>query len=39
LSSSVEPLENIALEKKNLRLAALALGFGFIGTVVMRIFY
>ncbi|HVP92556.1 MAG TPA: hypothetical protein VMS94_02305 [Acidobacteriota bacterium] len=39
LSSSIEPLESIAIDKKKLRLAALALGLSFMGTVIMRIFY
>ena len=37
LSSSTGRLGNIAIEKKRLRLIALALGIGFMVTVVMRI--
>ena len=39
LLSSTGYLGNIALDKKRLRLLALALGIGFMITVVMRIFY
>jgi len=38
LSSSSGKLGNVAIEKGRLRLAALALGTGFMATVVMRIF-
>jgi hypothetical protein len=38
LSSSTEYSGNIAIEKKHLRVAALALGVGFMITVVMRVF-
>jgi len=38
LSSSSGKLGNVAIEKGRLRLAALALGIGFMATVVMRIF-
>jgi hypothetical protein len=38
LSSSTGKLENVAVEKKRLRIAALTLGLGFMATVVMRIF-
>jgi len=37
LSSSTGRLANIAIEKKRLRLVALALGLGFLATVVMRV--
>jgi hypothetical protein len=36
LSSSTEYSQNIVIEKKRLRLVALALGIGFMITVVMR---
>ena len=39
ITSSTGTLGNIALDKKRLRLVALALGIGFMITVVMRIFY
>ena len=38
LSSTTGPLGNIAIEKKMLRLVALAVGLGFMATVVMRVF-
>lgn len=38
LASSTGSLRNVGIEKERLRLAALALGLGFIATVVMRIF-
>ena len=38
LFSSTEYLRNIVIERKRLRLASLALGLGFMITVVMRIF-
>ena len=38
LSSSTGKLGNVAVEKKRLRIAALALGLGFMATVVMRVF-
>jgi len=38
LSSSSGRLGNVAVEKKRLRIAALALGLGFMATVVMRVF-
>jgi len=38
LFSSTGQLGNVAIEKKRLRLVALALGIGFMATVVMRIF-
>ena len=38
LSSSTEYLRSIVIEKKRLRLVALALGTGFMITVVMRVF-
>jgi len=38
LSSSTGYSRNIAIEKKRLRLVALALGAGFMITVVMRVF-
>jgi hypothetical protein len=37
LSSSTGKLGNVAIEKKRLRLVALALGIGFMATVVLRI--
>jgi hypothetical protein len=37
LSSSTGKLGNIAIEKKRLRLVALALGIAFMATVIMRI--
>ena len=39
LSSSTGYLGSIVLNKKRLRLLALALGIGFMITVVMRVFY
>ena len=38
LSSSTGRLGNVAVEKKRLRIAALALGLGFMATVIMRVF-
>ena len=38
LSSSSTYSRNIAIDKKRLRLVALALGMGFMVTVIMRIF-
>ncbi len=38
LFSSTEYAQNIVIDKKRLRLAALGLGAGFMVTVVMRIF-
>jgi hypothetical protein len=38
LSSSTGPLGNVAIDKKRLRIIALALGLGFMATVVMRVF-
>jgi hypothetical protein len=38
LSSSTGRLGNVAVEKKRLRIAALALGLGVMATVVMRVF-
>ncbi len=38
ISSATEHSVNIVIEKKRLRLVALALGLGFMATVVMRIF-
>jgi len=38
LFSSTEYLRNIVIERKRLRLASLALGLGFMISVVMRIF-
>lgn len=38
LSSSAEYSKNIVVEKKRLRLVALALGTGFMITVIMRAF-
>jgi len=37
LSSSTGQLGNVAIEKKRLRLVALALGMGFMATVIMRV--
>jgi len=39
LSATTEYAGNILLEKKRLRLTALALGIGFMITIIMRIFY
>ena len=38
LSSSTEYMEGIVIEKRRLRLVALAFGFGFMVTVIMRVF-
>ena len=38
LSSSTGRLGNIAIEKRRLRIVALALGLGFMATVIMRVF-
>jgi len=38
ISSATEYSRNIIIEKKRLRIVALALGLGFMATVVMRIF-
>jgi len=38
LSSSTGRMGNVAIDKKRLRLVALALGIGFMVTVVMRVF-
>jgi hypothetical protein len=38
VSSSTGALGNVAVEKKRLRLLAIALGMGFMATVVLRIF-
>jgi len=38
LSSSGEYSRNIVIEKKRLRLVALALGTGFMATVIIRVF-
>ena len=38
ISSSTEYSRNIVIERKRLRLVALALGTGFIITVIMRVF-
>jgi len=38
LASSTGPLRNVTIEKERLRLLALALGLGFMATVVMRVF-
>jgi hypothetical protein len=38
LSSSTKYSRNLIIEKKRLRLIALALGVGFMITVIMRIF-
>ena len=38
LSSSTEYSRNIVIERKRLRLVALALGTGFMITVIMRVF-
>jgi hypothetical protein len=37
LSTSTGALRNVGIERKRLRLIALALGIGFMATVVMRI--
>jgi len=39
ISSATEYAGKILIEKKRLRLVALALGIGFMITVVMRVFY
>jgi hypothetical protein len=38
VSSSTGALGNVAIEKKRLRFMALAMGMGFMATVVMRVF-
>ena len=38
ISSATEYSRNMVIEKKRLRLVALALGIGFMATVVMRVF-
>ncbi|MEM2971702.1 MAG: hypothetical protein QW270_04690 [Candidatus Bathyarchaeia archaeon] len=38
LSSATEYSRNLVIEKKRLRLVALALGIGFMATVIMRVF-
>ncbi|MGB9854193.1 MAG: hypothetical protein ACPLRY_05235 [Candidatus Bathyarchaeales archaeon] len=38
ISSATSSTQNIVIEKKKLRLVALALGIGFMITVVMRVF-
>ena len=38
LSGSTGRLGNVAVEKKRLRIVALALGLGFMATVIMRVF-
>lgn len=38
LTSPTGPLRNVTIEKNRLRLLALALGLGFLVTVVMRAF-
>lgn len=38
LSSSTEYFRSIVIEKKRLRLVALALGASFMATVIMRVF-
>jgi hypothetical protein len=38
LSSSVGMLGSVIIDKRRFRLAALALGIGFMATVVMRVF-
>jgi hypothetical protein len=38
ISSATEYSRNIIIEKKRLRIVALALGLGFMATVVLRIF-
>lgn len=38
ISSATEYSRNIIIEKKRLRIVALALGTGFIATVIMRVF-
>ena len=38
ISSATEYSAKIVIEKKRLRLVALALGLGFMATVIMRIF-
>jgi len=38
LSSATDYSRNIVIEKRRLRLVALALGLGFMATVVMRVF-
>lgn len=38
ISTSTGRLGNVAIDKKRLRIIALALGLGFMATVIMRIF-
>jgi len=38
ISSATEYSRNIIIEKKRLRIVALALGLGFMATVILRIF-
>jgi hypothetical protein len=38
LSTSTGSLGNVVIDKKRLRIIALALGIGFMATVVMRVF-
>lgn len=38
LSSATEYTRNLIIEKRRLRLVALALGLGFMATVIMRVF-
>jgi hypothetical protein len=38
ISSATEYSRNIVIDRKRLRLVALALGLGFMATVVMRVF-
>lgn len=38
ISSATEYSRNIVIERKRLRLVALAFGIGFMATVVMRVF-
>jgi hypothetical protein len=38
LSSATEHSGNVVIDKKRLRLVAIALGLGFMATVVMRVF-
>jgi hypothetical protein len=38
ISSATEYSRNIVIEKKRLQLVALALGIGFMATVVIRVF-
>lgn len=39
ITSELTSTTNIIIEKRRLRLVALALGIGFMATVVMRIFH